>query len=255
MTRVRPEAVAGVALAVALVLGSGCSGGDDRELSDPASAPASEGDPDATTSGDPGDTVHVAESLDTSLVVFDAAQGDAGELVTLTADDQASGKIVCLVVQQVGDWVEVHLPEGPADRTGWVERDDVALSRHRFRIEVSQSAHTLTLYAGEAVALSAPVALGPDSPEVGEELFIKELVQPPVPDGAYRTYAYGLSGAQNDLADFTAGRGVVAVHGVADIRTLGTDVPAGSIGVGTDIVTRLVDTIGLPLGTPVDVVD
>lgn len=255
MTRLRPGAVAGVALAVALLLGSGCSGGDDPELSDPASAPASAGDPDASTSGEPGDTIHVAEALDRRLVVRDAADADADELVTLSTDDQASGKVVCLVVQQVGDWVEVHLPEGPADRTGWVERDDVALSRHRFRIEVSQSEHALTLYTGDTVALSAPVALGPDAPDVGEDLYIKELVQPPVPDGTYRTYAYGLSGSQNDLAAFTAGRGVVAVHGVGDPTALGTDVPAGSIGVGTDIVTRLVDTIGLPLGTPVDVVE
>ena len=255
MTRHRPGAVAGVALALLVALGVGCSGADEPELSDPDSAPSAADAPDATTSADPGDTIHVAQALESRLVVRDRPERDADEVATLVASDQASGKIICLVVRQVGDWVEVHLPEGPVDRSGWVARDDVALSRHRFRIEVARGAHTLTLYTGEAVALSTPVALGPDAPPAGEELFIKELVQPPVPDGAYRSYAYGLSGAPNDLAAFTAGQGVVAVHGVADPAGLGTDVASGSIGVGIDIVMRMADTIGLPLGTPVDIVD
>ncbi len=48
---------------------------------------------------------------------------------------------------------------------------------------------------------------------------------------------------------------MVAVHGTGDPSGLGRDVRYGSIAVGGDIVTRLVDTIGLPLGTPVDVVE
>ena len=53
----------------------------------------------------------------------------------------------------------------------------------------------------------------------------------------------------------TDGVARVPMSEIETARMLGTDVPAGSIGVGSDIVTRLVDTIGLPLGTPVDVVD
>ena len=165
-----------------------------------------------------------------------------------------SGRIVCLVVQQVGDWVEVGLPTGPAGRTGWVARDDVALSRHRFRIEVARGARTLTLFTGSVVALSTPVALGPDAPAAGEHRFITELVQPPDPAGVYGAYAYGLSGASNDIAAYASGQGVVAIHGVANGATLGTDTAAGSIGVAPEIMSRMVDTLGLPLGTPVDIV-
>ena len=83
---------------------------------------------------------HVAESLDRQLVVRDAAAARAGELVTLRTDRAVSGRIVCLVVQQARDSVEVELPTGPAGRTEWVDRNDVALSRQRFRIEVAHGA-------------------------------------------------------------------------------------------------------------------
>ncbi len=260
MTRTRP----GVAVAVAslLLLGAACSGDDTPDLSLPDDVTSS-GD-DGTNDDDAGDDAsdplagemfHVAQAAEGSLVVRTSAQEDADELVTLAAADETSGTIVCLVVQQVGDWVEVELPSGPGDRTGWVARDDVTLSRHRFRVEVSVSAHTLTLYTGEIVALTAPVAFGPDAPPAGDERFITELVQPPDPAGPYGPYAYGLSGSDNQLGNFTAGSGVVALHGTGDPSGLGGDVPYGSIAVGSDIVTRLADTIGLPLGTPIEIVE
>lgn len=263
MTRTRTGVVA--AVVSLLMLGSACSGDDEPALSLPSDAGRSGAD-DQTSgedetgedgAADPlaGETFLVAQAVSDRLVVRRSAQEGADELTTLAAADEVSGKVVCLVVQQVGEWVEVRLPSGPVDRTGWVERDDVTFSHHRFRIEVSRSAHTLTLFTGEIVALSTPVAFGPDAPPAGEELFIKDLVQPPDPAGPYGSYAYGLSGSDNDVADFTAGSGVVAVHGTGDPSSLGGDVPFGAIAVGGDIVARLVDTIGLPLGTPVDIVD
>ena len=47
---------------------------------------------------------------------------------------------------------------------------------------------------------------------------------------------------------------MVAVHGLNDPALAGTDLPAGSVGVAPDIMARMAETIGLPLGTPVDVV-
>jgi hypothetical protein len=253
MTRFRRWVAAGVV--ASLVLGGACSDGDEPDLSAPNDVTSSSGGTDDADDG-AGDalrdeTFHVAESLDGHLVVRDAASASAQELVTLNAAEAVSGRIVCLVVQQVGDWVEVGLPTG---RTGWVARDDVALSRHRFRIEVARGARTLTLFTGSVVALSTPVVLGPDAPAAGERRFITELVQPPDPAGVYGAYAYGLSGATNDIAAYASGQGVVAIHGVADGATLGTDTAAGSIGVAPEIMSRMADTLGLPLGTPVDIV-
>lgn len=261
MLRFRRMCAAGVV--ASLVLGAACSEADEPDASAPAdTASASEDTATDTTRRDDGadkpededDTFHVAESLDEDLVVRSAADGGADKVVTLHASDMLSGRLVCLVHRQVDDWLEVELPVGAGDRTGWVARDDVALSRHRFRIEVALEAHELTLYSGSEVALSAPVSVGPDAPPAGADLFVTALVRPPDPAGPYGAYAFGLSGSATDAQAFAAGRGVVAVHGVADASTLGSDVATGSIGVAGDVIARMADTIGLPLGTPVDVV-
>lgn len=260
MTRLRLRVAAA---AVSLLVGVACSGDDPPDIPLPdATAPRADDlrdtdDDIAEEDTEPlsGDTFHVAQAAEGSLVVRSSAQETARELVTLSPQDEVSGQVVCLVVQQVGNWVEVRLPSGPTERTGWVARDDVTLSRHRFRIEISLSARTMTLYTGEVVAITAPIALGPDAPPAGERRFIKDLVQPPDPNGPYGTYAYGLSGSDNERDKFMASSGVVALHGTGDPSTLGGDAPNGSIAVGSDIVDRLVDTIGLPLGTPVTIVE
>ena len=202
-----------------------------------------------------GDVVLVAASTQ-ELLVWASPQDSARAVETLVPGRQTSGQIVCVVVDELGaDWLEVGLPTAPPGHTGWIRRADVTLSRHRFRIEVSRTDHTLTLYSGDAEALSARVAFGTvDGPEAGTTLFIKDLVEPPEAAGPYVRYAYGLAGSANDLAAFQAGAGVVAIHGVANGATLGRDVPVGSIAVDPDVMTQMVERFGLPLGTPVDVV-
>jgi hypothetical protein len=216
-----------------------------------ATEPSTDGAPD-----DAGNDVLVATST-RDVPVWSSPSDDGRPVETLSPARQTSGQVVCVVAQELtDDWLEVFPPTAPAGHTGWVKRSDVELSRHRFRIEVSLSEHTLTLYAGHGEALSAPVAIGTaDSPEAGTTSFIKDLVEPPDPRGPYVRYAYGLAGATNDVAAFRAGRGVVAIHGTADPSTLGRDVPTGSIGVDPPVITRMVDAIGLPLGTPVDIVE
>jgi hypothetical protein len=252
MTRRRAR-VGGVV--VALLAGMSCSGGSDEpEIPPPLDTAPSEAD-EATggAATRAGETFQVAEARSDTLVVKESPQRSAAEVRTLSAADEVSGKIVCLVAQDLADWIEVFLPSGPTGSTGWVERDDVRLSQHRFLVEVSRRDHTMTLYTGEEVALSAPVAIGPDAPGPGDRLYIKDLVQPPDPAGPYGPYAYGLSGSSNQRAAFAAGSGVVALHGTNDPAVLGTDTAYGAIGVDSEIVTRLVESVGLPLGTPVEI--
>ena len=205
---------------------------------------------------DTDDVVLVAASTEELPVWGSPGDGDR-PVETVSAAQQSSGQVICVVLRERGDeWLEVALPTAPAGHSGWVKRADVTLSRHRFRIEVSRSKHTLTLHTGDAETITARVAIGTaDGPEAGTTLFIKDLVKPPNPSGPYARYAYGLSGSANDLAAFRAGRGVVAIHGVVDPSTLGRDVPVGSIAVAPDVMSRMVETYGLPLGTPVDVVE
>jgi hypothetical protein len=252
----------GVAAAVALLLvgvGVACSdSGDELDLGPPdgVTRPDDARSSDETVPTRAGRTFHVAQAVDAQLVVRASPQHSADIIATLATTDRLGGSIVCLVRQELGDdWVQVDLPTSAAGATGWVARDDVTLTRHNFRIEVARGPHTLTVYTGDDVALTAPVALGPDAPPAGARLFVTDLVQPAAGSvGPYGMYAYNLSGPAPDLAAYVNGTGVVAVHGTTDPATLGGDAPQGAIAVDGTVITAMVDTIGLPLGTPVDVV-
>jgi hypothetical protein len=251
----------GVAAAVALLLvGVACSSSkDELDLGPPDGVTRPADDADSTDDTVPtraGQTFHVAQAVDAQLVVRASPQDGADVIATLATTDRLGGSIVCLVSQELGDdWVQVVLPTSARGATGWVARDDVTLTRHRFRIEVARGPHTLTVYSGDDVALTAPVALGPDAPPAGARLFVTDLVRPAAGAvGPYGMYAYDLSGPAPDLTAFVSGRGVVAVHGTTDPATLGGDAPLGAIAVDAAVVSAMVETIGLPLGTPVDVV-
>ena len=246
-----------VAVGVLLALGVACTGssGDELDLSAPDESPFADIDSKGVVrdTSHRADTFHVAQATGATLVVRSTPREGAEEIATLTAAEEVSGMVVCLVSQELGDWVAVYLPTGPADTVGWVERDDVTLSRHRYRIEIDRTAHRLTVFNGTTTELTAPVAIGPDAPPPGARLFIKDLVATPDPLGPYGSYAYGLSGSFNDLAAFTAGQGVVALHGTNDLTTLGLDIDHGSVAADPAAITSLVETVGLPLGTPVEV--
>jgi lipoprotein-anchoring transpeptidase ErfK/SrfK len=110
----------------------------------------------------------------------------------------------------------------------------------------------LTVTEGEREVLRAPVGVGTtDTPTPGGRYYLKELLQPPTPDGPYGPYAYGLSGFSNVLTSFAGGEGVIGIHGTDAPDLVGTDVSNGCLRLANDVVVRLVEEVGLPLGTPV----
>ena len=90
-------------------------------------------------------------------------------------------------------------------------------------------------------------------PTPGGIYYLKELLQPPNPDGAYGVYAYGLSGFSNVLQNFNGGSGVIGIHGTNEPEKVGTDVSHGCIRLHNEAIVRMVEEIGLPLGTPVEI--
>jgi hypothetical protein len=276
---------AGSAAIVVLLAVAACAGDDDApDVATPTDSRATEttdatgtsettgttaatggpGSTDTTGAATPGEPETEAEDADTSLVAL--ARGDsigvwttpndgAGPDRTLRASDEPNAQIVMLVKQELGPmWLEVYLPTAPPGSSGWVKLSDVTLSRHRFRIEVSRSARTLTVHAGEVPALQTPVAIGPDAPQPAAGLYIKSLLEPANAGGPYGRYAYGLSGSASPTDAFESGSGLVAIHGTHDESTLGQDAGRGALAIGAEDLNRLVSSIGLPLGTPVEIV-
>ena len=70
-----------------------------------------------------------------------------------------------------------------------------------------------------------------------------------------QAYTYGLAGGTNTPQQFADGRGVLAIHAVADPATLGRDAPTGAIGLDRGVLERLYENVGLPVGTPVTITE
>ncbi len=176
----------------------------------------------------------------------DAPQADA----SLEHPTEVGGPLVFLVEEQRDEWLRVQLPVSDEDESGWVQAEQVTLSRHEYRIEVRLSEHRLEMFRGDESVFETGIAVGEDAPEPGSEFYIKELLKPPNPDSTYGEYAFGFSGFSNTLDKFTSGEDVVAIHGVDDPSVIGTDVVAGCIGMTNEDLGELVGE--LPLGTPVE---
>ena len=247
-----PRPKGGALLAVLILAGlllAACTGARPTLGDDPIPTTTTE----APVESEPA---RVAEAQNASIDVF-AGPTDPVPIRTLVTTDVTTGEgtpMVLVVKDTSDDRYEVYLPAPPVGSTGWVDRDEVRISTVDLRIEISITQHRIRVIDGQDTLFDEPVSLGiADRPVAGEPYFLKELLRPPRADGPYGVYAYGLSGTVADEAAFATGLGVVGIHGTSNPDLLGQDAPIGSVGVHNDVITRMVEEIGLPLGTPVEV--
>jgi lipoprotein-anchoring transpeptidase ErfK/SrfK len=253
VTARRQRIAAGIVVGV-LVLGA--CGGDD------GANDATDGTETTTTTVDAGDdggeagaatdgAATVAEAIPAEVQVYASASED--EPVTTIANPNENGApLVFLVDQDEGDWLKVHLPIRPNGSTGYVRAADVTLVSNPYSIDIALAEHRLTVSKGDEVIADEAIGVGThDTPTPGGVYYIKELLQPPDPNGAYGPYAYGLSGYSNVLEEFGGGDGVIGIHGTDDPDAIGTDVSHGCIRMSNEAITELAGV--LPLGTPVHI--
>lgn len=251
--------ISGVALVSGLL--AGCSSSSDEP---PTTSGTTSPSPTATVTESPTPAQESWESMiatasGDSVDVY-AAPDDAEPSQTITAEEVVSlpGEIplTFLVVQRQEDWVQVNLPVRPNGSTGWLRSDTVTFTTTEFSVEVLLSEHLLRLHKAGAVVMEVPVGVGrAEVPTPGGVYYIKELLQPPTPGGPYGAYAYGLSGYSPVLESFAGGEGVIGIHGTNEPELVGTDVSHGCIRLLDSDITRLVEEFGLPLGTPVEIVE
>ena len=241
---------------VGLVLLSACTGARPRLADEPTvTSERADGGASTTTTAAPPQS-KVAQALGDAIDVFPDATSDVAAQRITGADATSAPNIplVFLVKSEGDDRLEVHLPVGPNGSTGWVRRDDVTLASVNHRIEVRLAEHRIRVLDGNEVVVDEPIGVGTtDRPTPGGVHYLKELLQPPDPTGPYGTYAYVLSGSSTELTSFNEGQGVIGIHGTNDPASIGQDVSSGCIGLDNAVIDRLVNEIGLPLGTPVEI--
>jgi hypothetical protein len=163
-------------------------------------------EPDAESGLDPTTTTTVADetttaaAMDTSQLVATSkgqvevwSAPDSADATSqmLSASTEFNGTLTFLVLRRVGeDWLEVQLPTPPAGSTGFVRTTDITLSRHRYRIEISLSAHSIKVFVGNAEVIRGSVSLGPDAPPPGTLTFVKDLVIPSSAQSPYGGHFY-----------------------------------------------------------------
>lgn len=207
-----------------------------------------------TTLVPPGSRL-VAAAKNSQAAIYDKPDATTKPTTTLTNPNANGAPLVFLVDRQEGAWYSVYLPIRPNGSKGWVQADQVKVSVDPYRVVVSASKHQLTLYRdGNTVVEQFTVGIGRDQyPTPGGVFYIKELLRPPDPNGAYGPYAYGLSGFSTvkELANFEGGEGTIGIHGTNDPASIGNSVSHGCVRMRNEDVTKLAGI--LPLGTPVEI--
>jgi lipoprotein-anchoring transpeptidase ErfK/SrfK len=256
-----PNATAGLLLFL-LALGA-CGGGSESDAgqSEATTTTTTTTTAEATDDADgptlpPGNT-WIAQARRPRVFVYAEPDAETQPTELLANPNENGAPLVFLVdgTDVSGEFVAVFLPVPPNGSTGWVRARDVSLVANPYHIRVELTAHKLTVSNGSEVVLDTMVGVGTaDAPTPGGVYYIKELLEPPDPNGVYGVYAYGLSGFTNnpDVAEQFGDGGVIGLHGTNQPELLGQDVSHGCIRVANDVITEMVSY--LPLGTPVEII-
>lgn len=228
-----------------------------------SAAPATAAVTTATTSPSPTDPVglsalpartsRVATVRDPSapVTVYRGPRGEATGAPVPGRGDYGQPQVF-LVLAEEGDRLEVLLPVRPNGSKGWIDADVVSVTGHDYQIQVSLSEFRMLVQRGDQVLVDTPVGVGADdTPTVGGEYYTWVLIDPT--NAGYGSFAYGLSGFST-LESFAGGDGRLGIHGDTDPTSFGRQVSHGCVRVPDEVMVRLVEDIGLPLGVPVTVV-
>jgi lipoprotein-anchoring transpeptidase ErfK/SrfK len=258
--RTRPLAALAAIVAVVAVVATACGGGGgDRSAATPTTrAPTVTLPPTTTTTTLPPNGSYLAQVQVPVLQVFDQPGAPAPSRSFpnpwFVNNDQRYPVPQVFLAESIrpDGWVQILLPIRPNGSTGWVHAADVQLAVNTYKIEVSLSAHQITVFHGASVLYQGPVAIGaPGTPTPTGSYFIRVLQQAPDPNTVYGPFAYGLSSHSDVLTDFNGGDGEIGIHGNDDAAALGHSVSHGCIRMDNAAITNLSKV--LPLGTPVDV--
>jgi lipoprotein-anchoring transpeptidase ErfK/SrfK len=193
----------------------------------------------------------VAQAKGAQVQVF-TSPSESEPTDALDNPNENGAPLVFLVEQNQGEWLQVLLPVRPNGSTGWIRAADVTVTQNPYSVDIMLSQHRLVVRKGDEIVTDEPIGVGTAStPTPGGKYYLKELLEPPDPNGAYGRYAYGLSGFSNLLEEFNGGDGVIGIHGTNDPSSIGSDVSHGCIRMTNEAISALVPV--LPLGTPVHI--
>jgi hypothetical protein len=160
------------------------------------------------------------------------------------------------ILDQRNGWVEIRLYSRPNGSVGWLPAANVSITSTVDRIVVSVCQRTLTLFQGSNAVYSAPVGIGrPQWPTPVGPSFVDAIVATPRNElSIYGPTVIMLGTHSNVFNEFEGGDGVVAIHGYPSdpASTRGVMSSHGCIR-SSPATVNMVE--GVPVGTPVDVIN
>ncbi|MDQ1391886.1 MAG: hypothetical protein QOF30_863 [Acidimicrobiaceae bacterium] len=186
------------------------------------------------------------------LILWDRPGGQVAGAVSTTTWGGPSARPI---IKSVPGWVQIRLDSRPNASTGWVERSDVNITTTNYRIAISVSQRSLTLYQNNLPIYSAPVGVGqPQWPTPIGPSFIDAIV--PVPARQQRIYGpFVLITAthSNVFTEFDGGDGTVGIHGYPSdpASTRGVASSHGCIRANPQTIEAI---RVVPAGTPLDII-
>lgn len=154
-----------------------------------------------------------------------------------------------VVTERHGDWLRVLMPVRPNGVEGWINAADVALTTHRFRVEISLGSRHLQAFDATTMIADTPVVVGRDATPTPTGRFYVTDYEEKRAGSAYGPWILPISAYSQALDWFDGGVPVIAMHGTNRPDLLGSAASNGCIRMPDEVIQRLRDT--LPLGTPV----
>jgi lipoprotein-anchoring transpeptidase ErfK/SrfK len=162
-------------------------------------------------------------------------------------------RLVMLVREERGEWLQVQFNARPNGATAWIRASDVELRTVPNWILVEVGAKRLTVFHGDEPIFEAPMAPGRDAtPTPLGFYYVDILTRPTNPNGPYGLYQVSVTGFSEVYDSFAGGIGQIAIHGTNRPELIGTPASNGCVRLSNDDISALV-----PLarqGTPVHIV-
>jgi len=148
-----------------------------------------------------------------------------------------------------GEWLRVHAPSRPAQRSVWVRARSFALGHTALRVEVDIGPNLLRVIdADDVVILETKAASGrADRPTPLEQVYVTEAIDGP--NAAYGPRVLWIASYSHAINTFSGGVPVQRLHGTNTPELIGQRVTSGAIRVMNEQIA-LLDELAVP-GTPV----
>ena len=155
-------------------------------------------------------------------------------------------------------WLRVRLPWRPNVAAGWINANKVVLEKTAWRIVVSRTRRTLTLFRAGSAIRTVQVVVGKPSTPTPVGLFAVVWAIPWNPNDFLGSWVLELTAHSDVLQQFDGGDGTVGIHGrggASLLDPLGSARSHGCIRLANNSIDWLVHTIGTSRiqGTPVQI--